>query len=459
VTETDAFPGAFDESTGKLLVSGVFASFELTDAAGRAVEKLGSPARLRLLVPRDTWGSIHDVVAANAQIDVPLYAFDEVKGTWVRDGTGHLEDGNGNVIAPSLLPTIHAGAFTGGVYAVGNVSHFSTWNVDWPIESHGCVSGRLVDATGKPAEGATLLLRGVTYTGDSPAVTVNSDGRFCLDAMRSEAPGEDLEGNGKPGELATIALVAIADGKMHDLGIFRMPSAPAVCGGTGCFDVGNLSITPANVRSTALCTISGTVKYPDGTPAAGAALLFWDDDVPRDVAEALCTGNPGQPCSTTIVATDLDGSFTVTSPLFGQGVLWGQDDRELEPGATEISYVMRTFSSCPQSPVALVIEPRSIAVDFSVALVGNTISWSPSRYGITILTVRSIAGPRWEIHTDDRTTMLGPITYGVVPPGATQDFPPTGAPAPLDGRNVISIWTSGATIDGLPYFGEGAWLP
>jgi len=130
VTETDAFPGAFDESTGKLLVSGVFASFDLTDAAGKAVEKLDSPAKLRLRVPRATWGSIRDVVAANAQIDVPLYAFDEVKGTWVRDGTAHLEDGNGNVIAPSFLPTIRAGAFTGGVYAVGNVSRFSTLNVD-----------------------------------------------------------------------------------------------------------------------------------------------------------------------------------------------------------------------------------------------------------------------------------------------------------------------------------------
>jgi len=290
-------------------------------------------------------------------------------------------------------------------------------------------------------------------------VTVGPDGRFCLDAMRSEAAGEDLDGNGKPGEVASIALVAIADGKVHDLGIFRMPSAPAICGGTGCFDVGDLSITPANVRTSALCTISGTVKYLDGTPAAGAALMFWDDDVPRDVAEALCTSNPGQPCSTTIVATDLDGSFTVTNPLFGQGVLLGHDERELEPGATELSDGMRTFASCPQSPVELVVEPRSIALDFSVAPVGNTISWSPSRYGVTILTVRSIAGPKWEIHTDDRTPMLGPITYGVLPPGAIQDFPPAGAPAALEGRDVISIWTSGATIDGLPYFGEGAWLP
>ncbi len=146
VTETDAFPGNFDKSTGKLLVSGVFATFILADEGGNAVHELASPAEMRLLLPRDTWNIVRDIASGNGRIDVPLYWFDEVKGTWVRDDNpGHLEDAQGNVIAPSSLPAIHDGTFAGAVYAVGKVNHFSTWNIDWPVESFGCVSGRVLD--------------------------------------------------------------------------------------------------------------------------------------------------------------------------------------------------------------------------------------------------------------------------------------------------------------------------
>ena len=44
VTETDAFPGNFDDSKGNLLVSGVFATFDLADERGKEVHELASPA-------------------------------------------------------------------------------------------------------------------------------------------------------------------------------------------------------------------------------------------------------------------------------------------------------------------------------------------------------------------------------------------------------------------------------
>src|SRR3954471_17691641 len=68
VTETDAFPGNFDESTGKLLVSGVFASFDLTDRAGKSIHELPAPAQLLMRVPKYTWSVIRDIAPGNAQI-------------------------------------------------------------------------------------------------------------------------------------------------------------------------------------------------------------------------------------------------------------------------------------------------------------------------------------------------------------------------------------------------------
>jgi len=176
-------------------------------------------AGVRATIDRNHDGSISADEAYTTQtdadgaytLDVPLYWFDEVKGTWVRDDNpGHLEDAQGKVIAPSSLPAIHDGSFAGAIYAVGNVTHFSTWNIDWPISTFGCVSGRVLDENGKPAEGATVTVRGVSYTGTSTPMVLGADGHFCLEAMRSEAPGEDLDGNGKAGEKTTVSIRVVA---------------------------------------------------------------------------------------------------------------------------------------------------------------------------------------------------------------------------------------------------------
>ncbi len=185
VTETDAFPGDFSDSAGNRLVSGVFGTFEMRDGSGQKLEQLAAPATLKMRVPRDTWASIVDITSGNSQIDVPLYSFREATGEWIRDGAGHLEDGAGVALLPAALASLLDGSYVGAVYAVGQVSHFSTWNVDWPIASHGCVSGRVVDTAGAPVAGATVTVSGVSYTGTSTPVTVGADGRFCVEVMRS----------------------------------------------------------------------------------------------------------------------------------------------------------------------------------------------------------------------------------------------------------------------------------
>jgi len=454
VTETDAFPGNFDDSSGNLLVSGVFATFDLADESGNAVHELASPAEMRLLVPRDTWGVVSDIAPGNDRIDVPLYWFDDVKGTWVRDDNpGHLEDGQGNVIAPSSLPAIHDGTFAGAIYAIGNVTHFSTWNIDWPVESFGCVSGRVLDEIGKPAEGATVTLRGISYTGTSTPVVLGPDAQFCLEAKRSEAPGEDLDGNGNAGETTTVSIGVVAGENYYDLGEFEMPSSQGRCGGSGCLNLGDLRIGPANLSKVAWCTIEGTVRFPDGTPIEAGVILN-DDSVRHDIADSMCaTSVPDATCGADFTE---NGAFSVTSPVLAAPRLWSFAFRDLEPGVHELGFGSRSFTSCPTRPLSLTLDPAQIEVDFTIAVDGDSISWTPPGYGILVLEVLSAEGEfKWAIVSNDDTVMRAPITYGVVPVGASQVYPIAGTPAALAPGDQVEILTRGTTLDGVPYFGGG----
>jgi len=131
--------------------------------------------------------------------------------------------------------------------------------------------------------------------------------------------------------------------------------------------------------------------------------------------------------------------------------------RTVAPGVTEVSGGLRTFSSCPKEPVVLSLDPEHFGVDFSVFLTGNEISWTQTEFGISTVTVGSSTGLKWEISTDYGTVLSSPITYGVVPPGATQSYPPDGPPAPLSSGDDITVFAAGGTsLRGVPYQGEGS---
>ena len=165
VTDPEAFPGDFSDRDGNLLLSGVFAAVELLDGSGDPLRQLDKPATLRMRMPRDSWSIVQDITPGNGQIDVPLYSFAEVLGTWIREGQAVLEDGNGRTLAEGEIGDIRSGAYAGVVVARGEVQHFSYWNVDWPVTTHACITGIIIDADGKAVRGATVTTRGVTYTG------------------------------------------------------------------------------------------------------------------------------------------------------------------------------------------------------------------------------------------------------------------------------------------------------
>lgn len=93
---------------------------ELLDEAGNELQVApGRKAELTFPVPAELQG--------NAPAEIPLWSFDEDLGLWIEEGTATLQDGQ----------------------YVGEASHFSFWNCDWPYPLvH--ISGTIVDQTGAP---------------------------------------------------------------------------------------------------------------------------------------------------------------------------------------------------------------------------------------------------------------------------------------------------------------------
>ena len=58
----------------------------------------------------------------------------------------------------------------------------------------------------------------MNFTGYSQPFTTKEDGSFCVDARRSEKPGEDLDGNGSSGETLSALLTFQNGAKTYRFG-------------------------------------------------------------------------------------------------------------------------------------------------------------------------------------------------------------------------------------------------
>lgn len=123
------------------LISYGMMMLRLTDGGGNELQLAsGSSAEITMPLP----GSL----TAGAPQEMPLWHFNEDTGKWEQEGMMQLE---------------------GGAY-VATVSHFSSWNADWPTD-RGTVRGLVLDCNGDPVEGV------VVRTGQSTAMT-DAQGRY-----------------------------------------------------------------------------------------------------------------------------------------------------------------------------------------------------------------------------------------------------------------------------------------
>jgi hypothetical protein len=110
------------------LVSYGMLMVEMTDNSGNQLELVpGNTSVVRMKVPADQ--------LASAPATIPLWHFDETSGKWREEGSASLQ---------------------GDTY-VGTVTHFSTWNCDFPTE-RGTVKGNVRDCLGNLLPGIRVRI-------------------------------------------------------------------------------------------------------------------------------------------------------------------------------------------------------------------------------------------------------------------------------------------------------------
>jgi hypothetical protein len=318
---------------------------------------------MKMQLPKETWSTISDLTPNNNQIDVPIFYYDETAGKWKRSiSNGWLEDESGAVLIETTLTSLTNGSYAGNVFAVANIPHLSYWNIDWPIDTHGCVAGRVVDKLGNPVANAVITASGITYTGISSPKTTAADGRFCFDVMRSEDTNEDLNNNGITGEASSIVLTVYADGKYYKFDNITVPVTPATCSTSGCKELGDISLDASHEVITAICTITGTIVYSGnaplgnatsttpGTPIANAMVFGYDNSLQAE--PPLCNNNGS--CST-FAYSDISGLFTLRVPIqFGLEIWASSVD------GTNYYLGIKTVQGCPAEALTMGVDYYSL---------------------------------------------------------------------------------------------------
>ena len=87
---------------------------------------------------------------------IPMWAFDEQAGVWLEEGEAVVQ----------------------GDRAIAEVSHYTYWNCDMPMETSG-IKGQLVDRDGAPLRGISVVSEGIDYMGSS-GVSTSDAGYFCV---------------------------------------------------------------------------------------------------------------------------------------------------------------------------------------------------------------------------------------------------------------------------------------
>jgi hypothetical protein len=191
--------------------------------------------------------------------------------------------------------------------------------------------------------GATAFFAGVTYFGLSDVLAADASGNVCGVVPRSEAAGEDLDGNGIPGEQARTRIRAQFGGRTFDGG----EVVDDVAAGTCPCPAQTITLSPANELSGRVCTITGRVLDTSGAPFTDAQVFAFDPTLTQETLIALC----GQGQCTFVAIAGVDGSFSLTAPALDQLQVFAFSADPQRPGTKELS-----FPSCPPGPIDIVLE-------------------------------------------------------------------------------------------------------
>jgi hypothetical protein len=136
--------------------------FDLVDQDGNPITELDGPATVCMTIPDDLLPTVSD------GDQIPLWYYDPEQGLWIEEGFGVVDLTGAN--APRMC---------------GEVTHFTWWNYDRPINTHACFKFHFVDeTTGDYVDDLTWSLEGVNWTGGAWE-------RKCDCDANDPGPGDD----------------------------------------------------------------------------------------------------------------------------------------------------------------------------------------------------------------------------------------------------------------------------
>lgn len=263
-TVYDVFSDELYATPGDFTAIDIAGSPQILESYGMFQVNLTDPEgnELNLDLAGDGAPVVMPIQGSGPQIDdtISAWSYDESVGKWVEEAVGTVvELGDGTL----------AWEFT--------ASHFSTWNCDQPISTHGCVSGTVTDSNGSARKGATVKAVGLTYTSTTTSRTGNS-GEFCVEVKNGETVQMEITYS-VGGQVASQTTAPVT-----------IPAGQASCSqqGGACVDVG---IIPVDILS----CLSGFVIDQQSQPVVGAN---------------VASPQGGQ------TTTDVSGGFCLAVPVF-----------------------------------------------------------------------------------------------------------------------------------------------
>ena len=272
--ELNATPGDFTAIDGngeyqRLESYGMF-QVNLTDDAGN---ELNIGATAATVIPLQGAGyAVGETM--------PMWSYDEVQGRWMEEGEGMIIELDDGTLAVEF-----------------DAPHFSTWNCDRPLPTHGCVTGVVQNSQGTPRQGATVRAIGISYISTTTART-NQNGEFCLEVKNGETVWIEISYS-VGGQVATQRTDPVT-----------IPSGQGTCSGlqftgNGTNGAGSNCVDIGTVEMEVMSCISGLVVTNQGQPVVGAVVA----------AQSGGAQNGGQ------ATTDANGFFCITSAVFTQNTV------------------------------------------------------------------------------------------------------------------------------------------
>ena len=206
---------------------------------------------------------------------IPAWSYDTSTGLWVEEAIGTVIE-----LADGTL----AWEF--------EASHFSTWNCDYPISTHGCVTGQVTNSQGQPRQGATVRAVGMTYTSTTTART-DSNGTFCIEVKNGETVWMEISYTiaGQPASQRTDPVT--------------IPAGQASCTDGNYNDCVDMGVIPVDIMS----CVTGVVIDNQNMPVVGADVVSPQGGIATtDASGAFCLAVPVFQATQVYVLTTQDAS-------------------------------------------------------------------------------------------------------------------------------------------------------